>query len=149
MLSTTSTSMNTAVLVNAETATSFSSDRPFYDDANFPRGFKRSGDFTNKEAELLETYGVALRDLAKRSRTAINAEEQHFVDVVNGQANAETTLEKLWLKYTKLAMGKPFYAVVGTTLIKSSSHVADSVETLEADIELAEDSDEAEVSEVD
>ncbi|QSX35051.1 DUF413 domain-containing protein [Shewanella avicenniae] len=141
MLSTTSTSLAQAVLVNAETATSFSSDRRFYDDVNFPHGFKRSGDFTNKEAELLEAHGVAMQALAKGSRTAINEEEQHFVDAANGRVAAATMIEKLWQKYVKLAMGKPFYAVVGTTLLKSRA-VAESVELAEDDIALAEAVDE-------
>ncbi|KFZ38682.1 hypothetical protein HR45_04455 [Shewanella mangrovi] len=148
MLSTTSTSLPHAVLVNAETATSFSSDRRFYDDANFPRGFKRSGDFTHKEAELLETYGVAMRALASGSRSAINEEEQHFIDAAKGHTAPTSTLEKLWQKYLKLSMGKPFYAVVGTTLMKASSRSESSVDTIEADIELAEDSDETIVEDV-
>ena len=141
MLSTASTSLNNAVMLHAETATSFASNRAFYDDANFPHGFKRSGDFTNKEAEQLEQFGVAMRDLAKGSRAPVTLEEQHFVDVASGKANAETALEKLWAKYTKLAMGKPFYAVVGTTLLKSRP-VAASVESVEDDVALAEALDE-------
>lgn len=141
MLSTASTSLNNAVMLHAETATSFVSNRAFYDDANFPHGFKRCGDFTNKEAEQLEQYGVAMRELANGRRAPATLDEQHFIDVASGKANAETALEKLWAKYTKLAMGKPFYAVVGSTQMNSRP-VAASMDSVEDDVALAEALDE-------
>lgn len=53
---------------NGSVAASFVSQKRFYDDANFPKGFKRSGDFTNKEAELLELHGHAMKNLAEGKR---------------------------------------------------------------------------------
>ncbi|MCL2918744.1 DUF413 domain-containing protein [Shewanella litorisediminis] len=93
---------------------SFLSQRRFYDDANFPKGFRRSGDFTNKEAELLECHGLAMKALADGSRLPSTDEEAQFVDVVRGNKPPSSILEQIWLKYCKLAQGKPFYAVVGT-----------------------------------
>jgi len=39
----------------------FVSQRQFYDDQNFPRGFSRSGNFTLLEASILEQHGVVLK----------------------------------------------------------------------------------------
>ncbi|MEL4407788.1 DUF413 domain-containing protein [Shewanella algae] len=99
---------------------SFVSERRFYDDKNFPKGFRRSGDFTYNEAELLEKHGVAMQALAEGRQAPRNPEESHFVEVVRGNSAPGSLLEKIWVKYVKLASGKPFYAVVGTTLVKKA-----------------------------
>ena len=39
----------------------FVSQRQFYDDQNFPRGFSRSGNFTLLEASILEQHGIVLK----------------------------------------------------------------------------------------
>ncbi|MCH4294164.1 DUF413 domain-containing protein [Shewanella sp. 3B26] len=109
---------------------SFQSKKRFFDDANFSKGFRRCGDFTNKEAELLETHGEAMKALAEGSRPPVTAEEAQFVDVVRTNKAPSSLLEQIWLKYCKLAQGKPFYAVVGTV------HAAANAP--EAEIELDE-----------
>ena len=38
-------------------AESFVSQQRFFDNKNYPRGFSRHGDFTIKEAQILEKYG--------------------------------------------------------------------------------------------
>lgn len=93
---------------------SFQSKKRFFDDANFPKGFRRCGDFTNKEAEMLENHGEAMKALAEGSRSPVTPEEAQFVDVVRTNKPPSSLLEQIWLKYCKLAQGKPFYAVVGT-----------------------------------
>lgn len=49
-------------------AESFSTTNRFFDNKSYPRGFSRHGDFTIKEAQMLERYGYALNelDLGKR-----------------------------------------------------------------------------------
>ena len=39
-------------------AASFSVTRRFFDDKNYPRGFSRHGDYTIKESQVLEQYGL-------------------------------------------------------------------------------------------
>jgi uncharacterized protein len=92
----------------------FQAKRRFYDDVHFPKGFKRCGDFTSKEAELLEQYGQVLQDLASGKQLPCCADEAQFVEVTKGNIHPITQLELLWVKYCRLAKGKPFYAVVGT-----------------------------------
>ena len=99
---------------NGSATVSFNSPKRFYDDANFPKGFKRSGDFTNKEAELLELHGYAMKNLAEGKTLPCTAEEAQFVEVTKGNIAPSSLLEQIWVKYRRLAMGKPFYAVVGT-----------------------------------
>ncbi|QSX31462.1 MULTISPECIES: DUF413 domain-containing protein [Shewanella] len=94
--------------------TGFQAKRRFYDDINFPKGFRRCGDFTSKEADLLEQYGQVLKDLAEGKQLPATADEAQFVEVASGRLAPSSLFEHLWVKYCKLAQGKPFYAVVGT-----------------------------------
>ncbi|MCE2573147.1 DUF413 domain-containing protein [Motilimonas eburnea] len=94
-------------------ATSFACGAAFYDDQSFPYGFKRSGDFTIKEAELLESIGRTLMALAKGEQTPMTDEEKRFVKVAQGEVPAESVVEKVWIKYRTLAKGKTFFGVTG------------------------------------
>ena len=49
----------------------FICQRKFYDDVHFPRGFSRCGDFTTKEAGILENYGWAHRDPGRERECSI------------------------------------------------------------------------------
>ncbi|MBB1269440.1 DUF413 domain-containing protein [Shewanella sp. SR44-3] len=116
-----------AITVN--TGMSFVSTKRFYDDANFPKGFKRCGDFTSKEAELLELHGQAMKNLVEGKQLACTPDEDQFIQVAQGNIAPSTHFELLWAKYIKLAKGKPFYAVVGTV------HAPSAKPVVEVDIE--------------
>ncbi|GGQ34719.1 DUF413 domain-containing protein [Shewanella litoralis] len=120
---------------------SFRSTKRFYDDANFPKGFKRCGDFTSKEADLLEQHGQAMKNLAEGNQLPCNVDEDQFVKVANGQLPASTTMELLWAKYCRLAKGKPFYAVVGTIHAPASAKVEIEFDDVDDD---STDTDESE-----
>ncbi|MFT5760041.1 MAG: hypothetical protein ACI9LM_004825 [Alteromonadaceae bacterium] len=108
---------------------SFNVNRNFYDDRNYPRGMKRSGDFTLAEAELLEKYGVALMALSSGSRLPITDEEQHFVDVCRGNTIVGNTIERTWLKYQNIILTpKQFHTLFGRTKVE-----ADEDEEVESD----------------
>ena len=62
----------------------FVSQRQFYDDQNFPRGFSRSGNFTLLEASILEQHGVVLKGLYNKTLAPQNTLQEQFVDVVCG-----------------------------------------------------------------
>ena len=93
------------------TRAGFSSQRKFYDDMHFPKGFSRCGDFTTREAAILEQHGFAMKELAEGKRPPVTVEETQFVEVLSGKRGAETLFELIWLKYCKLCDGKPFYSV--------------------------------------
>lgn len=103
--------------------TSFACDKKFFDDKNYPRGFSRSGDFTRAQAQLLENKGIAMRALADGSRSPIDATEQRFVDVCQGQVDAMSDIERTWITYRKALQRRDTYftassAAASDTLIE-------------------------------
>ena len=57
----------------------FIAESPFYDDAHFPRGFSKSGNFTIVESELLTKIGKRLFMLEQGLSKPENAVEKQFV----------------------------------------------------------------------
>ncbi|MDP5212824.1 DUF413 domain-containing protein [Pseudoalteromonas tunicata] len=92
----------------------FTSDKLFYDDANFPRGFSRSGNFTLLEAEILENYGAILQALHKKTVQPSNDLQTQFVKTLQGEQEPSNVFEKAWLKYLKLTTNAArFHTVFG------------------------------------
>ncbi|MGB2741081.1 MAG: DUF413 domain-containing protein [Cognaticolwellia sp.] len=111
---------------------SFNVDRNFYDDRNYPRGMKRSGDFSLAEAELLEKYGVALMALSLGTRQPITEDEQHFVDVCRGNACMGNTIEKAWLKYQNIILTpKQFHTLFGRTKVEADEEMESDPDDLD------------------
>ncbi len=109
---------------------SFVAPRRFFDDRNFPKGFTRSGRFTLAEGTLLEKHGIALQELEQGLREPQTEDEQHFVLVCRGEAEASTSLEKTWLKYKHRVQEKrKFHTVFGKKRIADSSDDFSYVET--------------------
>ena len=99
-------------MIQLADSNSFKANKRFFDDKRFPRGFARSGQFTIKEAQLLETYGVALNELSHGHRAPATEEEQRFVKVVQGQMDSMLPLEKVWMKYLRqINQPKKFYGL--------------------------------------
>ncbi|MGL5759461.1 DUF413 domain-containing protein [Plesiomonas sp.] len=80
-------------------AESFVTTRRFFDNKHYPRGFARHGDFTIKEAQLLEHFGCAFDELDSGKRQAATEEEQLFVAVCQNERQPVTDHEKVWIKY--------------------------------------------------
>jgi len=74
----------------------------FYDDVNYPRGFSRSGDFSIKEAELLENSGYIIKKLVNKEMSPENEEQEHFLQVIAGNAEPLYLTERVYLKYLNL-----------------------------------------------
>ncbi|MDC9521390.1 DUF413 domain-containing protein [Pseudoalteromonas sp. Angola-31] len=92
----------------------FVSQRQFYDDQNFPRGFSRSGNFTLLEASILEQHGVVLKGLYNKTLAPQNTLQEQFVDVVCGSKEPTNPIEKAWVKYLKLTTCKTkFHTLFG------------------------------------
>ncbi|MFP1727072.1 DUF413 domain-containing protein [Lonsdalea quercina] len=95
-------------------AESFSTTSRFFDNKFYPRGFSRHGDFTIKEAQLLECHGHALNELDIGKRQPITDEEIQFLAVCHGERKPETELEKIWIKYTtRVRRPKRFHTLSG------------------------------------
>jgi uncharacterized protein YifE (UPF0438 family) len=66
-------------------AESFTTTNRFFDNKNYPRGFSRHGDFTIKEAQLLERHGYAFNELELGKREPVTEDEKQFVSVCRGE----------------------------------------------------------------
>ena len=73
----------------------------FYGDHTFSHGLSRSGHFTLKEAEFLESYGHTLSALANETLQPENDDEHLFVVQVNDEGESTLHAAKLWKKYLK------------------------------------------------
>ena len=71
----------------------------FFDDQNFPHGFRRSGMFTIKEADYLETYGHTLLGLENKTIEPVNEDEKHFQDAILSHSESHSFAVKTWQKY--------------------------------------------------
>lgn len=95
-------------------AESFATTHRFFDNKHYPRGFSRHGDFTIKEAQLLERYGFALNELDLAKRKAVTPEEEQLVEVCRGLRAPTTELEKVWSKYmSRIKRPKRFHTLSG------------------------------------
>lgn len=90
------------------------SNKPYYDDLNFPRGFSRSGEFSIAESMLLNDYGDTLKSLHDGHLMPENEEEKRFVAVVNRMEEAVSDLEKTWIKYLKSVAPKTWHTLNGS-----------------------------------
>lgn len=79
----------------------------FVDNNRYARGFNRSGDFTIGESHLLTSFGTTMQGLATGLLEPQSDTEHHFQKVCQAKADPETPLERVWLKYQRLANGKP------------------------------------------
>ncbi|AQS39430.1 hypothetical protein Sps_04329 [Shewanella psychrophila] len=77
--------------------------KSFIDDVNFPRGFRKSGDFTLLEAETLSLYGDTMGALESGVLEPLTLEENNFVKMLKHPHKAKTKLELVWMKYIKLS----------------------------------------------
>ncbi|OUS74245.1 hypothetical protein B5G52_02545 [Pseudoalteromonas sp. A601] len=92
----------------------FVSQRQFYDDQNFPRGFGRSGNFTLLEASILEQHGIVLKGLYNTTLEPQNEIQEQFLAVITGNLEPSNPIERAWLKYLKLTTCKTkFHTLFG------------------------------------
>ena len=99
---------------------SFEASRRFTDTKHFPRGIRRSCQFTITEADILEKQGDALKALFEKTRQPADAIEQQFVEVCDGLREASTAVEKAWIKYLKQTQRKRFHTLCQTSKNGSS-----------------------------
>ena len=92
----------------------FESVGTYYDDANFPRGFSKSGEFTITESDLLHKYGLSLSALESGERSPATAQEKHFIAVCRGDKEPDSQLERTWLKYRSKLGVKPLVSAFGS-----------------------------------
>jgi uncharacterized protein YifE (UPF0438 family) len=102
--------------------------KPFYDNKKFPRGFAKSGDFTLAEEELLIQFGDTMSRLESGELKPENQVEQHFLEVLKNPLDAQSKIEKVWVKYTRLARGrKRFHTLNGRNKPETEDDYSDVV----------------------
>ena len=95
-------------------AESFTTTNRFFDNKNYPRGFSRHGDFTIKEAQLLERHGFAFNELELGKREPVTDDEKQFVSVCRGEREPATEAERVWIKYmARIKRPKRFHTLSG------------------------------------
>ena len=95
-------------------AESFTTTSRFFDNKHYPRGFSRHGDFTIKEAQMLERYGFAFNELDLGKREPATDEEKLFLEVCRGTREPVTDAEKVWNKYIlRTRRPKKFHTLSG------------------------------------
>ena len=81
---------------------SFESDKRFNDFKHFPRGLRRSGEFTVAEADSLEKYGTAMLSLYQGTLAPRDDVEAAFIEQVKSGAAGANPHAKVWFKYLKV-----------------------------------------------
>lgn len=114
----------------SELRNAFSSTNKFYDDANFPRGFARSGHFTIVEADILENHGFVLKGLYNKTLAPQNSFQTQFVQVMENAQEPTNAFERAWIKYLKLTTSKAkFHTLFGRSrLVADATPVAASAD---------------------
>ena len=80
-------------------AESFTTTNRFFDNKNYPRGFSRHGDFTIKEAQLLERHGYAFNELELGKREPVTDDEKQFVSVRSEERRVGKECRSRWSPY--------------------------------------------------
>lgn len=100
--------------------------KPFYDNAKFPRGFNRSGDFTISESDILTQYGEMMLSLETGKVAPESDAEKQFVAVCQNAKEPETKLEKAWVKYVEKSRGKRrFHTLTGSKKLNAAAEESD------------------------
>ena len=81
---------------------SFESDKRFNDFQHFPRGLRRSGEFTVAEANTLEQCGHVMLELYQGKRVPQDEIEKAFIEQVKSGEAAGNNFAKVWFKYLKV-----------------------------------------------
>ena len=101
----------------------------FYSDTkNFPWGFKKSGDFTITEAEILQTHGKVLLTLENKEKAPATQEEKRFIAVCRGEKIASSPVELAWAKYRSLTEKKGVVSAFGTLKVEPKDELVDFVD---------------------
>lgn len=98
----------------------FVAENQFYDDTNYPHGFSRSGKFSIKEADLLSQLGRRLIALENGSVSAQTEEEKQFVNMCKNNVEANSSVEKVWVKYKNSIKKQNFHTLNSKVKVAAS-----------------------------
>ena len=81
---------------------SFESEKRFNDLQHFPRGIRRSGNFTVSESDMLERHGHAMMALYQGKQQPADDVEADFVERIKTGDAGGNPFAKVWLKYIRV-----------------------------------------------
>ncbi|MBD1576596.1 DUF413 domain-containing protein [Vibrio sp. S11_S32] len=92
----------------------------YFDNKHFARGFSRSGEFTIKEAQILEDFGRTMQGLFEGSIEAQDADEELFASAFQqGGEVIDSAYSSCWKKYLNKTQRKRSYTLCST--VKNNS----------------------------
>lgn len=87
----------------------------FQDSVNFPYGFRKSGDFSISEADILQNIGHRLFTLEQGMVEPANHVEKEFIKFCNESDEPNTKVERTWAKYKRLTSSRKFHSLNGSS----------------------------------
>lgn len=111
--------------------------KPFNDYKNYPYGFSRSGDFSIKEAGILERNGSLLLALTNGDIPAERNEDKLFLQVINGATETDNEIFKVWVKYLRKINRQKVVSIYGAR--KARGDDDDLAPATTAEVEMDDD----------
>lgn len=108
--------------------------KPFNDFRNYPYGFSRSGDFSIRESDALLHFGCLITALVAGELAVSTDEDRNLLAVATGQKEAETVVEKAWMKYQKRINRPKVGSMYGRSKIVEDDNDYDSAGSTEDDL---------------
>lgn len=93
--------------------TAFLSHSKFYAEEHFRYGLARSGEFSSKQALLLENHGKAYQALHDGFQEPADDEERNFLAVCRGEREPSTPHEIAWVRFCQKTSMRPSISVFG------------------------------------
>lgn len=112
------------------------SNKVFTDIKRFPYGFRKSGDFSISDANILSSYGHILQALEQGQIEPISREEKHFLKMSKGLANPQTAVERAWRKYIQLSCSRKNFFTLNSSSIAPPAANDDSEDYISDDLEI-------------
>jgi uncharacterized protein YifE (UPF0438 family) len=111
--------------------------KPFNDYKNYPYGFTRSGDFSIKEAGLLEKHGSLFLALTNGDISPANDDDKKFLEIINDVGDTDNDAFKIWVKYLKKINRQKVVSIYGGR--KSDADEDDLAPASTSEVELDDD----------
>jgi uncharacterized protein YifE (UPF0438 family) len=78
--------------------------REFSDNSSFPYGIARSGDFTIRQSEILNTKGALISALIKNEVLDPNSEDRRLKKSILANGSGQDEIAATWLMYSRLKL---------------------------------------------
>ena len=108
--------------------------KTFNDFRNYPYGFARSGDFSIRESDALLHYGCLISAMVSGEYKAETEDDKSLLAVALGNKEAETQVEKAWVKYMARINRPKVGSMYGRSKVVEDDSDYDSASSTEDDL---------------